>query len=52
MSAVRQTSLVFAIAADNEIHVATVVFVRNYQVLTLTLTTTHAEMFLYILESL
>jgi len=42
---VRQTSLVFANAAVNEIHVATVVFDLNSQVLTLTLTTTHAEMF-------
>jgi len=40
---VSQTSLVFT--AVNEIHVATVVFDLNSQVLTLTLTTTHVEMF-------
>ena len=45
MSAVRQTSLVFAIAVVYEIHVATVVFVLNSQVLTVTLNTTHVEMF-------
>jgi len=33
------------IAAVNEIHVAMVVFELNSQVLTLTLTATHAEMF-------
>ena len=41
----RQTSLVFAIAAVNEIHVATVIFDLNSQVLSLTLTTTHVKMF-------